>query len=161
MVSVSSNSHRGGKIQFDDFNFDTVKYEPHAAYGQSKLANILFANELNRRYGSKGLHALSANPGGIKTNLQQHSPSIQALLDSDQAKSVLKNVEQGAATIVWAAVATEWEGKGGRYLEDCGEAGPMVGSNPYVGHTPLAYDPPAERKLWIQALRWIGLEEDV
>ncbi|KAG7146990.1 Oxidoreductase calI like protein [Verticillium longisporum] len=57
VVSVASSAHRYSKVRLDDLNFEKDPYEPWTAYGQSKTANIYFANEVERRYGSKGLHA--------------------------------------------------------------------------------------------------------
>lgn len=72
VVSVTSFGHRAGPVRFDDYNFEKGEYNPFAAYGQSKTANIWFANEIERRYGSKNLHATSNHPGGIKSGLQVH-----------------------------------------------------------------------------------------
>ncbi|WYZ36655.1 hypothetical protein EsH8_II_000161 [Colletotrichum jinshuiense] len=163
VVSVSSSGHRGGRIQFEDFNFEhTVEYDRWAAYGQSKLANVHFANEINRRYGSKGLHALSLNPGGIETPLQRHSPEIAELLKMPEIYKAMKSPAQGAATSTWAAVAKEWEGKGGKYLEDVAEA-PASAPNCSVvepGYAAAAFDPPTEKRLWTETLKLVGLEDD-
>ncbi|KAI8237392.1 Retinol dehydrogenase 12 [Colletotrichum sp. SAR 10_96] len=163
VVSVSSTGHRNGRIQFEDFNFDSkVEYHPWTAYGQAKLANILFANELDRRYGSKGIHALSLHPGGIATPLQRHSPDLQELVKTPEVQAFLKSTSQGAATSVWAAVAKEFEGQGGKYLEDVSvaeQAAPDVKpSDP--GYIPAAYDPPTEKRLWIESLKLVGVEDD-
>ncbi|GKT56901.1 short-chain dehydrogenase [Colletotrichum tofieldiae] len=163
VVSVSSSGHRQGRIQFEDFNFDhTVEYQPWAAYGQAKLANILFANELDRRYGSKGLHALSLMPGGIRTPLQRHTPELLKMLEDPDIAKWMKTPEQGAATSVWAAVAKEWEGKGGKYLDDVAEAEEVApeGWTARPGYAPSAYDPPAEKRLWTESLKLVGLEDD-
>ncbi|CRK26168.1 Oxidoreductase calI like protein [Verticillium longisporum] len=72
VISVASSAHRYSKVRLDDFNFENDPYEPWTAYGQSKTANIHFANEIERRYGSKGLHGLSLHPGIIQTNLSQY-----------------------------------------------------------------------------------------
>ncbi|OHE92533.1 short-chain dehydrogenase [Colletotrichum orchidophilum] len=163
VISVSSSGHRGGRINFEDFNFDhTVEYQPWAGYGQAKLANILFANELDRRYGAKGLHALSLMPGGIETPLQRHSPEISVMIKDPHIAKIMKSTAQGAATSVWAAVAKEWEGKGGKYLENCAEAEQVAPEAGMLapGYAPTAFDPAAEKKLWIESLKMVGLEDD-
>ena len=72
------------------------------------------ANEIERRYGSKGLHALSVHPGGIRTGLQTHvGDDIQKKWDTPEVARRFKNTAQGAATTVYAALGKEWEGKGG------------------------------------------------
>ncbi|KAK1968516.1 short chain dehydrogenase [Colletotrichum sublineola] len=164
VVSVSSMGHRRGRIQFEDLNFHgAVEYDPWAAYAQSKLANILFANELDRRYGPSGLHALSLNPGGIQTPLQRHTAErMDALLKEPEIARCMKTPQQGAATSVWAAAAAELEGKGGKYLEDVAEAEEAApeGWMARPGYVPSAYDPPTEKRLWTESLKLVGLEDD-
>lgn len=72
VVALSSMGHRSAGVQFDNYTFEKGDYSAWKAYGQSKTANIYMANEIDRRYGSKGLHALSLHPGGIMTGLQVH-----------------------------------------------------------------------------------------
>jgi NAD(P)-dependent dehydrogenase (short-subunit alcohol dehydrogenase family) len=70
VVNVSSCGHRVHKLNAsDNYNFEKGDYNPWSAYGQSKTANVYMANEIERRYGSRGLHALSLHPGGIDTPL--------------------------------------------------------------------------------------------
>src|SRR6202021_3102777 len=77
VVTVSSDAHRGGAIDFDDLNWEHKKYRAWRAYGQSKLANLLFTAELQRRLTEAGSPVLSlaAHPGYAATNLQSHSGS--------------------------------------------------------------------------------------
>lgn len=64
VISLASMAHLWGQVRFDDPNFEQEgSYNEWAAYGQAKTANIYFASEVERRYGSKGLHALSLHPG--------------------------------------------------------------------------------------------------
>ncbi|OLN92160.1 Retinol dehydrogenase 12-like protein 1 [Colletotrichum chlorophyti] len=162
VVALSSLAHRDGVINFDDLNFDRTEYHDWSAYGQAKLANILFANELDRRYGAKGLHALSVHPGVIVSPLQRHRADFQEMMKSPAIAAFLKSTAQGAATSVWAATAKEWEGKGGRYLEDVSEAEAVPPDAPQgsPGYSKLAYDPPAEKRLWLESLKLVGLEDD-
>ncbi|KAF6838281.1 putative short-chain dehydrogenase [Colletotrichum musicola] len=163
VVSVSSSGHRNGRIQFEDFNFDgEVEYHPWRAYGQSKLANIHLANEIDRRYGSKGLHALSLHPGGIETPLQRHSPELQAQIKLPEIQAFCKSTAQGAATSVWAAIAKELEGQGGKFLEDVSvaEQAPPNWTIADPGYVPAAFDPPTEKKLWTESLKMVGLQDD-
>src|SRR5450432_2107375 len=75
VVTVSSIAHRSGSIDFDDLNWDRKPYKAWRAYGQSKLANLLFTAELQRRLAIAGSHVLAtaAHPGYASTNLQFHS----------------------------------------------------------------------------------------
>jgi NAD(P)-dependent dehydrogenase (short-subunit alcohol dehydrogenase family) len=75
VVTVSSMLHYMGQISLDDLNWNTRRYAPWLAYGQSKLANLLFTSELQQRLTAAGspLRSLAAHPGYSHTNLQGHS----------------------------------------------------------------------------------------
>lgn len=75
VVTVSSAAHRFGQIDFDDLHWEDKAYKANPAYGQSKLANLLFTYELQRKLAAarKDTIAVAAHPGWTETNLQQHS----------------------------------------------------------------------------------------
>ncbi len=81
------------------------------------------ANQIDRLYGSKGIHGYSLMPGGIRTPLQKHiEAEMEALKEDKAVMNYMRSTEQGAATTVFAAVARELEGKGGSVpgeLRDC------------------------------------------
>lgn len=162
VVILSSTAHLFNSINdSDNYNYQKGGYTPWGAYAQSKTANVYMASELERRYGSQGLHATSVHPGGILTGLSQHIPDseLEAFKDDEKLMKQMKSPEQGAATTVWAAIGKEWEGKGGRYLEDCREAEPSKDEKPpassgYLEHT---YDPERESRLWEDSLKLVGL----
>ncbi|NOX51788.1 MAG: SDR family NAD(P)-dependent oxidoreductase [Gammaproteobacteria bacterium] len=81
VVNLSSLAHRTGKIDFDDLNFEKRGYAPWHAYGQSKLANLLFTQELQNRFtsGDFDVMATSAHPGWTKTDLQRTAWYVRAL----------------------------------------------------------------------------------
>lgn len=138
------------------------KYTPWGAYGQAKTAEIWTANEITRRYSSQNLTANSLNPGGIATPLQRHLD--QAVMDGwardPKVLNFMKSTAQGAATTIWAALAKVWEGKGGKYLEDCRVPPLTVISTPGgPGHASWAYDPVGERKLWKLSCVIVGAED--
>ncbi|KAM0200597.1 hypothetical protein ACHAQI_011572 [Fusarium lateritium] len=162
VISVSSAAHRDGQINLDDLNWEKTEYNAWAAYGQAKLANAHFANELDRRYGKLGLHSWSLHPGGIFTQLTRHMPNAAAIMSTPEVKKILKSTEQGAATSVWAAVAKELEGNGGRYLENVSESELLVGEGVVggPGYAPQVYDRPTERALWTASLKMLNLEDD-
>ena len=163
VIILSSSGHRTAGVRFDDYNFEKDDYSPWVAYGQAKTSNIYMANEIDRRYGTRGLHALSIMPGGIMTRLQTHVPeSIKALWDSDEVKKQFKSPQQGAATTVYAALSKEWEGRGGAYLEDCAEAKLAEGTGPTAkGHAAHAFNEQGEKRLWADSLKFVGLEDDM
>lgn len=143
-------------ILFDDINADK-KYDEWERYGQSKLANILHAYEIQRRYGSEGITAVSLHPGNIGgTNLSRHFSIswIFRMLTNGRTWTVIatdsnKSLPQGAATSVFAAIAP-LEGtaaatgavsalKPGAHYADCKETARVH---------PLALDPALASRLW-------------
>lgn len=130
---------------------------------QAKTANIWFALELERRYGPQGVHSTALHPGGIWTPLQRHVPELMEKYGNDPAiQAHMKSPEQGAATSVWAAIGREWEGKGGKYLEDCGIGELYQGGGPATGgYEAHAYDAEGAKKLWEVSLELVGLKDKV
>lgn len=164
VVSLTSDSHRhGGLNEPGNYNFENGNYNGYAAYAQSKTANIYLANEIERRYGSKGLHANSAHPGLIQTGLGRYmtDEQIQGLLSNDSMAKYWKSPEQGAATTVWAAVGKDLEGKGGKYLANCSVAvlGDDLSDVSGQTHAAHAYDPKGEARLWEDSIVMVGFEE--
>ncbi|KAF5025087.1 hypothetical protein F66182_2856 [Fusarium sp. NRRL 66182] len=162
VVILSSAAHLIGSLNdSDNYNFQKGGYTPTGAYSQSKLANLYTANEIERRYGSQGLHATSVHPGGIMTDLMRHmsEEQIAAVIGNKDVPKQLKSPEQGAATTVWAAIGKQWEKTGGRYLEDCSEASycPNPTSVFDTGYAKHAYDPEREARLWEDSLKLVGL----
>eukprot|EP00877_Chromochloris_zofingiensis_P008212 jgi/Chrzof1/3644/Cz13g03170.t1 len=105
----------GGPIRFDEL--DTAEgYAPWPAYGQSKLANILLARELNKRLAGQPVLAAACHPGGIITELQRHQSGWSRNLILGLSP-LFKSVAQGAATEVLLATAPGV--KGGEYYADC------------------------------------------
>ena len=166
VVNVSSSAHRAGSLpESDDYNFEKGGYKHELAYANSKLASTYLANEIDRRYGSSGLHATSLHPGGIiLTKIARHlGPAFVQALDSNEAiVKVLKTPEQGAATTVLAAIGKDWENKGGKYLEDCDEAprGKDDNYNFGFGYVSQTYDPKNEARLWRDSLKIVGISND-
>ncbi len=96
-----------------------------AAYGQSKLATILFARHLDRLGGPSGVHAFSVNPGWILTRLQRHLTADEMVAagwidpGGTPKPGLFRTPEQGAATPVWAAISPQLDRDGGAYCADC------------------------------------------
>lgn len=165
VVNLSASGHRiQGIHASDNYNFEKGGYEPWGAYAQSKTANIYMANEIERRYGSCGLHGSSLHPGIIATGIGKHLPqeTIQAMIQNPFILQVLQSKEQGVSTTVWASIAREWEGKGGKYLVNCSEAerGPDDGDRYSLAYTSHTYSPEDEGRLWKDSLAFVGLSED-
>ena len=159
VVSVSSRGHQMSPVVFDDIHFERRPYEKWSAYGQSKTANILLAVELERRLGSRGVHANALHPGVIPTDLARHMvPEDYEHLRkrAPGGKMKMKSVESGAATSVYAATAPELEGRGGLYLEDCGVAQVNDAEDAANGVRSYALDPDAAQRLWSISEKMVG-----
>jgi NAD(P)-dependent dehydrogenase (short-subunit alcohol dehydrogenase family) len=160
IVSVSSRAHLRSPVVFDDIHFRTRAYEPWDAYAQSKTANVLFAVEATRRWEGDGITANALQPGTVRSNLQRFITDedlerTRTHIEDDNGSFHWKTPEQGAATSVLLATAPLLEGIGGRYFEDCNEAGL---SQPGTGHgvAPYALDPQAAAQLWEISLQTLA-----
>jgi NAD(P)-dependent dehydrogenase (short-subunit alcohol dehydrogenase family) len=108
-------------IRFDDLGAER-SYRDWTAYGQSKLANLLFAKALARRFAGTRRTANAVHPGVIRTNLGRNMSGIARFLFGLSGPLLLKSVPQGAATEVYAAVHPAMAGVSGAYLADCNVA---------------------------------------
>ncbi|MFK7999638.1 MAG: SDR family oxidoreductase [Polyangiales bacterium] len=123
VVALSSLGHRmvpKGGIHFEDLSFERG-YDPGRAYGQSKLANLLFARALSKRLPA-GQTANSVHPGVIATNLTRHMAPILKVTTSLMSTLALKSVEQGAATQSYVAASPAVTGVTGKYFSHCNVA---------------------------------------
>ena len=124
VVMVSSDAHKGAPregIQFD--NLDGKKgYSPWANYGQSKLANLLFARELAKRLEGTAKTANSLHPGVIATNLARSMNPVVRVALGLGGPLVLKSLGEGAATQCYLAVHPDAASVRGKYFADCNEA---------------------------------------
>lgn len=142
IVVLSSTAHKHtpkGGIDFENINWDK-NYSAWAAYGQSKLANLLFAKELNQRLQDAGVKVTvnAVHPGVINTDLGRHLNVFLSTIFYGLGYFFMKSIPQGAATTVYVATAKELEGKGGLYFADCNECEP----------SDYAKDKELAKKLW-------------
>jgi NAD(P)-dependent dehydrogenase (short-subunit alcohol dehydrogenase family) len=147
VVTVSSTGHRFGSIDFDDLNWERKPYKAWRAYGQSKLANLLFTSELQRRLTAAGSDVLAtaAHPGYASTNLQFHSERrLLDLLSAVGNRLIAQNEDDGALPTLYAAIAdipgNSFAGPGG-FMEQRGPA-------KLVGRTKAAEDSEVAHRLW-------------
>jgi NAD(P)-dependent dehydrogenase (short-subunit alcohol dehydrogenase family) len=141
VVNVSSMAHRIGKIDFSNLNWDKG-YNAQAAYGQSKLANLLFTYELQRRLKKAGKDTLSvaAHPGWTETNLQQHSSSFMFL-----NKFFAQDALMGALPTLYAAA--EPDVHGAQYYGPSGFL-EMNGPPKRVNSNKRSHDQNVAERLW-------------
>jgi NAD(P)-dependent dehydrogenase (short-subunit alcohol dehydrogenase family) len=120
VVMLSSEGHRRapvGGIEFDNLSGDKG-YQPLAAYGQSKIANLLFAKELQRRFAGTKKTAYAVHPGVVATKLARNLGPVLSRVLAAIGPLFLKSVGEGAATEVFAAVSAKALPLAGSYLSD-------------------------------------------
>ncbi|GAB7192330.1 oxidoreductase [Kineococcus sp. NUM-3379] len=155
VVVVSSGAHRIGSIDLDDPNWERRPYNPWRAYGQSKLANLLFVLELQRRLAAAGspVRALAAHPGWAATNLQQGSGRrLVTLVGAIGNRLLAQSAEAGARPTLFAAVQ---DLPGASYVGPDGfQEG--RGHPALVGRSAAASDPGSAALLWELSARLTG-----
>jgi NAD(P)-dependent dehydrogenase (short-subunit alcohol dehydrogenase family) len=147
VVSVSSLAHRTGRIDFGDLQGERY-YSPWKAYGQSKLACLMFALELQRRSDAAGwnLTSIAAHPGFARTNLFAGGPGGLVSLATDLAAPLFgHSAEDGARPILFAA--TNPQAKPGGYYGP-GGIGELRGAPASALIMPQARDTAAAARLW-------------
>ncbi len=105
VVTVSSDLHKMGRMDIEDLNWESRRYRPMGAYTQSKLANLLFTLELQRRLTEAGspVRALSAHPGVARTNLVTHVGGFQGFMNRLFFPLIQQDVDAGALPTLFAA----------------------------------------------------------
>ncbi|WP_433014041.1 SDR family NAD(P)-dependent oxidoreductase [Kribbella sp. CA-294648] len=147
VVTVSSIAHRwrGAAIHFDDLQWDR-SYNRTAAYGQSKLANLLFTYELQRRLAPHGTTiAVAAHPGIANTELVRHAPAALRFLAPIVGPLVSQNAANGALPSLRAA--TDPAVLGGQYYGP-GGLGELRGNPRVVSSSPQSHDKTTQQRLW-------------
>lgn len=117
VVSTSSGAHFMGKLDLGDVARCEKGYSTWRAYGDSKLANVLFTRELSRRLG-EGHAANCIHPGWVHTGFAMNNKGVMANLVGATASVFARTPKKGAETIVWLATAPEAAGINGEYLHD-------------------------------------------
>lgn len=147
VVTVSSVLHRSGTINLDDLNWEKRKYDRFASYGQAKLANLLFALELQRRLTADGspVRSLAAHPGYAATNLQGRSESFLLDFGSGIANKLFaQSAEAGALPSLFAS---SQDIPGGSFVGPDGRR-EMKGFPALAGRSAQASDVTLAQKLW-------------
>lgn len=151
VVNVSSGAHRAGWIRFDDLHWERG-YRKWFAYGQSKLANLLFTYELQRRLAAANIPVISVacHPGYAATNLQAAGPRMAGSTLMEQVTALgnrlfAQSAEMGALPTLFAIAAADV--RGGDYIGPDG-AGEMHGHPRKVQSNPRSHDESTARRLW-------------
>ncbi|GAB3657499.1 hypothetical protein GCM10028833_34120 [Glycomyces tarimensis] len=157
VVTVASSGHRIGSIDFDDLNWERRPYKAMRAYAQSKLANLLFTSELQRRLTEAGspVIATAAHPGVAATNLLRFDGRrrVRHRVQKAGARLVTQNEADGALPTLYAAVAD---------IPGDGYAGPSGflearGAPKLVGRSARAQDAETARRLWEASEKLTGV----
>jgi NAD(P)-dependent dehydrogenase (short-subunit alcohol dehydrogenase family) len=151
VVTVSSNAHARGRLDLDDLLWERRPYRSDQAYSDSKLANLVFTVELQRRLRASGsnVRAIAVHPGMVRTSLFDHATGPQAALIDVIGRLLLVDPEQGAHTTLFAATA---DIPGGSFVAPGGIAH-LRGSPALASAAPAAYDMVIGRKLWTLSAR--------
>jgi NAD(P)-dependent dehydrogenase (short-subunit alcohol dehydrogenase family) len=155
IVNVSSSAHRFGHIDFDDLTWEKRTYKPWRAYGDSKIANLYFTYELNRRLKSSGSNLIvtAAHPGWTATELQRHTGATQFL-----NRFFAQDISMGALPTLRAAYDENSEGGefyGPRNLMEVRGYPVQVDSNT------LSKDRSIAARLWSVSQSLIGVSFDI
>ena len=146
VVTVSSNAHTAGQIDFDDLQGER-SYSGSRAYSQSKLANVLFTYELARRLQSIDVTANALHPGVVNTSFGAEDPGSLQRLIIPFVRPFLKAPEQGAATSIHLASSPDLEQATGRYFAN---SKPKRSSK-------RSYDEATAARLWQVSTDLVGL----
>ena len=160
VVTISSTGHRMGSIDFDDLNGEK-SYGRWRAYGTSKLANLLFTNELQRRLegaGSKTI-AVAAHPGGSATNLGRRAPTDPGAWLDHVLRPISNLLAQSAAmgALPTLRAATDADVVGGAYFGP-GGPGEFRGLPVLVGSNRASRDPELASRLWTVSEELTGVD---
>ena len=146
VVTVASNAHTTGRIDFDDLQSER-SYSGSTAYSQSKLANVLFTYELARRLAATSVTANALHPGVVSTSFGAEDPGVVQRLFVPFVRPFLKTPVQGAATSIHLASSPDVEQVSGRYFAN---SKPKRSSK-------ASYDQTAAARLWQVSAELVGL----
>jgi NAD(P)-dependent dehydrogenase (short-subunit alcohol dehydrogenase family) len=145
VITVSSAAHGGVRMDFDNLQ-NSRGYSGFRAYGQSKLANILFTYELSERLKGTGVMANCLHPGGVSTNFASNNSGLFGVVWS-LLKPFLRSPEQGAETSIYLASSPDLDGVTGKYFVD---KTPVMSSRE-------SYKRESWKKLWQVSEELVGL----
>ena len=150
VINLSSDAHRQARLNFDNLQ-NRGKYAGFRTYGQSKLANVLFTYELDRRRGDAPVTVNAVHPGFVASNFGRNNRGIVGLAMTRLVPLFAKSVAEGAATSVYLASSPEVAGVSGQYFANCRA----------VKSAPQSYDRAAAERLWAISEELTGLRVPV
>ncbi len=145
IINISSGAHIGQKLDFDDLQ-NQKSYRPFTAYGRSKLANLYFTYELDRRLKGTGVTVNAVHPGFVATNFGKEGNPLARML-MPIISLFAKSSHKGAETPVYLASSAEAEGVSGKYFFQ----------KEAISSSPVSYDPQIAERLWQVSEELTGL----
>ncbi|MGK2873398.1 MAG: SDR family oxidoreductase [Alphaproteobacteria bacterium] len=146
IVNVSSDLHKGQQLDFDDLQMRNG-YSGMKAYGKSKLANILFSNELARRLQAQGVAVNSLHPGYVNSSFGKNNGALMGGVMALSSKLFGISTEKGAQTSIYLASAPEAAAVSGKYFAHCREIRP----------SPESQSEDAAKRLWAECEKLTGV----
>ena len=147
---VSSHVQAEGRIEFDDLQ-GARYYSGQSAYSQSKLANVMFTNELARRLEGTHVTANSVHPGLVRTDFGAEDQAWFFSVISHVVRPFLKTPAQGAQTSIYLASSPDMDGVSGQFF---------VNGKPKTANK-VAYDPAMTARLWQSSADLVGMKPAV
>lgn len=156
VVTLSSTAHRAGRIELGDLNWHRRRYSAWPAYGQSKLADLMFSFELDRRLRATGSSVISvaAHPGLARTELGTHGSSLQSRVISFLGDRIGQSGDDGAFPQLYAATMPDV--RGGDFFGPDGR-GEIRGGPTRVGSNRASRDAEVASVLWDRAEKLTGV----
>jgi NAD(P)-dependent dehydrogenase (short-subunit alcohol dehydrogenase family) len=157
IVTVSSFAHRQGHVDLDDLHFERRRYRPTTAYGQSKLANLLFTYELQRRLAAADAETIAVvlAPGAVRTDLQRHVTGAFRAVGGLLMRT-LGQPDAAMGALATLRAATDPGVRGGEYYGPDGPLG-WRGYPIRVPSSDRSYDTDMQRRLWTESERLTGV----
>ena len=146
IINVSSGAHRGQKLDLEDLELKG-NFQPMTAYGRSKLANLYFTYELDRRLDDEQVTVNALHPGFVSTNFAREGNSLLRFI-MPVMQLFARSPQEGARTPVYVASSPEVEGVSGNYYKD---------EEP-VRSSSVSYDRETARRLWEISAEMTGID---
>jgi NAD(P)-dependent dehydrogenase (short-subunit alcohol dehydrogenase family) len=161
VVTVSSSAHRQGRIDLADLSFGRRKYQPNAAYSQSKLANLLFTYQLQRRLAAAGAStiAVGLEPGFVRTDLPRSiaGPVRPAVI---AVTRLIGQPDAAAGALATLRAATDPQVRGGDYYGPDGRLMRASGHPVRIESSARSHDAGLQQQLWAESERLTGVTFD-
>jgi len=147
IINVSSEAQRNAKLEIDDLQFERRKYQPLAAYGQSKLLMNAFTFELARRLAGTGVTANCLHPGVVRTNIWPSNPPLLFKIILGVTKPFMLNSKRGAEVTIYLATSPDVTNLTGEYFV----------KSKVAPSNPLSRDPKIAAEIWQWTTDMIGV----